>query len=409
MAHISPPTSVPAPAHFVNENRAPRDDDGSRSRFARPEPAFQAHKPMTEYPNPYGRPLTNVVGTDVSNGPRGSLPWATASDRMSQPPPYTPFVHVARYNVQPQPRAGMPHPIRADGPRLDKRQIGTANGRGSEDVDLESMDSVKRLLAAVLCAAVARHYVAIDLGIYKNRRAQPVTPQRAYLPTSAGLIAYNPITANAGAMMGNSAGTGSTQFASTGNASMISAGLAQQPMAQYYPTSAPYKQGLGNAVQAQTSNPQAVTGTQPAAVAPMVPATTGGGQGTTMGMSGALAGGTGTGLGAANGTAVSAAAQEGAAEAAGEEAEAEAGIGTCWNCCGTAAAPGGSAEMAAGGPVGPDAAVATGPSGPAGPTGERIVQYFKSGYNSAAMGANANNNLPVAIATPSSRGAVPPV
>ncbi|KAL5523322.1 hypothetical protein ACEPAF_1589 [Sanghuangporus sanghuang] len=127
--------------------------------------------------------------------------------------------------------------------------------------------------------------------------------------------------------------------------------------------------GLGNP---QTSIPQAVAGMQPVAVAPMVPASTGDRQGTTMGMSGGLAGGT---------------------------------IGTG----GPAAASGGSAEMAAGGPVGPDAAAAPGPSGPAGPSGETIVQYFKSGYNSAAAGANANNNRPAAIAAPSSRGAVPPV
>ncbi|KAL5480724.1 hypothetical protein ACEPAI_9664 [Sanghuangporus weigelae] len=162
-------------------------------------------------------------------------------------------------------------------------------------------------------------------------------------------------------------------------------------------------------MQTQTSNPQAVTGTQPAAVASMVPASTGGGQRTTMGMSGGLAGGIGTGAGLGAGNAVIVAAQEGAAEVAGEEVEAEAGIGTCWSCCGPAAAPGGSAEMAAGGPVGLDAAAAPGPSGPAGPAGERIVRYFKSGYNSAAVGANASNNLPVAIAAPSSRRAVPAV
>ncbi|KAL5495971.1 hypothetical protein ACEPAH_3203 [Sanghuangporus vaninii] len=414
MAQTSPPMSVPAPAHFVNENRAPRDDDGSGSQLARLEPTFQAPKPMSELPNPYGGPSTNVVGTDISNSPRGSLPRANASDRISQPPPYTPFEHADKHNIQPQSRTGMLYPNGADGPRLDKRQNETAIGRESENVDLESVcrDSAKCLLVAVLRFAASRHYVAIDLGIYKNRHAQPVAPQRAYLPTSAGLIAYNPVTANAGAMMDNGTGTGGTQFASTGNASMVGAGAAQQPVAQYYSNNAPYKQGLGNPMQAQTSIPQAVTGMQPAAVTPMIPASAGGGQITTMGMSGGLAGGTigtGVGLDAANGTVVNAAAQEGPAEAAGEEAEAEAGIGACWSCCRPAATLGGSAETAEGGPVGPDAAAAPGPPGPAGPSGERIVQYFKSGYNSAAAGANASNNLPAAIDAPSSRGAVPPV
>ncbi|KAL5496004.1 hypothetical protein ACEPAH_3097 [Sanghuangporus vaninii] len=445
MAQTSPPMSVPAPAHFVNENRAPRDDDGSSSQLARLEPTFQAPKPMSELPNPYGGPSTNVVGTDISNSPRGSLPRANASDRISQPPPYTPFEHADKHNIQPQSRTGMLYPNGADGPRLDKRQNETAIGRESENVDLESVcrDSAKCLLVAVLRFAASRHYVAIDLGIYKNRHGMTSrAPSKRTCATLAPLftpttdvhceicarsarrspegvfadigwsIAYNPVTANAGAMMDNGTGTGGTQFASTGNASMVGAGAAQQPVAQYYSNIAPYKQGLGNPMQAQTSIPQAVTGMQPAAVTPMIPASAGGGQITTMGMSGGLAGGTigtGVGLDAANGTVVNAAAQEGPAEAAGEEAEAEAGIGACWSCCRPAATLGGSAETAAGGPVGPDAAAAPGPPGPAGPSGERIVQYFKSGYNSAAAGANASNNLPAAIDAPSSRGAVPPV
>lgn len=149
--------------------------------------------------------------------------------------------------------------------------------------------------------------------------------------------------------------------------------------------------GLGYSTQAQYSVPHAVTGMQPNAVAPMV-APSGMGLGTAAVMPG----------GAAAGTA-------GAIEAAEEEAEAETRVGSCLGCCGPPAAPGGTAKVAAGGPVGPDAAAAPGPPGPAGPAGERIVQYFKSGYNSTAAGANINNGLPAAIAATPARRSVPTV
>lgn len=138
---------------------------------------------------------------------------------------------------------------------------------------------------------------------------------------------------------------------------------------------------------AQLDQPQAfalqtLTGTQPGAVAPMLT--------TTMGASA---------TNALNIPTVNAATNQGAAEGATErnaertaedtaegatEEEAAEGFRTCWGCCGPTTVPG--------------------PADPTIPAGVRVVEYFKSGYNSAAAGANASNGLPANIsAIPTTR------
>ncbi|OCB91326.1 hypothetical protein A7U60_g1445 [Sanghuangporus baumii] len=237
MAQTSPPMSVPAPAHFVNENRAPRDDDGPGSQFARLELTFQSPKPMSELPNPYGGPSTNLVGTAHEASFHGQMrptecrnPLLTHHSRMQVDTTFShslalgcPIRTVQMGRVLTSDRVKLPM---EEGAKTWAWKVCTKKRHqdgSSESEDRRCRDSAKCLLVAVLRFAASRHYVAIDLGIYKNRHAQPVAPQRAYLPTSAGLIAYNPTTANAGAIMGIGTGTGGTQFASTGNASMVGA------------------------------------------------------------------------------------------------------------------------------------------------------------------------------------------
>ncbi|KAL5480723.1 hypothetical protein ACEPAI_9663 [Sanghuangporus weigelae] len=184
MAQISPPTSVPAPVHFVNENRAPRDDDGSRSHFARPEPALQVPKPTTESPNPYGRPSTNVVETAHEAPFHGQTRptecrnlLRTLHSRMQVDITFSrnlalecPIQIVQMGRVLTSDRVKLPM---EEGAKMWTWKVCTKERHQDGSSELESRrcrDSVKCLLAAVLHAGVVRHYVAIDLGTYKNRR-----------------------------------------------------------------------------------------------------------------------------------------------------------------------------------------------------------------------------------------------